>query len=315
MEKQYKQLSFEERALLQTKLVLCWSPAAIAAGLRRARSTVTREMARIGWVPEPLVVLRGRPRVARPAPWRSCWACRPRRSTKPESSAKTMWAPNRAACFYARPVFSFPRFDLVFVALQRSSLLLLWSLSQAMNQAPGMVRVIANSKLTFDHRGNARGGPQIGPVTLRHRSLEKQTDRPLSLRGDQFRGTAQRKAHLQGTGPATAPVIPPAHHRTRIAPNPAALLVQRVARLQQSQCTSPPVLQKIGVPLRSGITILNLNTDSCIIYAGINSDHNSNTSNELTLLNFRPAYRLPCACRNRYKLPLRAGTQLGLASR
>ena len=47
MGKPYKQLSFEERALLQ-----------------RARSTVTREMARNGWVPEPLVVLRGRPRVA-----------------------------------------------------------------------------------------------------------------------------------------------------------------------------------------------------------------------------------------------------------
>ena len=64
MGKPYKQLSFEERALLQTQLVLRWSPAAIAAGLQRARSTVTREMARNGWVPEPEVVLRGRPRLA-----------------------------------------------------------------------------------------------------------------------------------------------------------------------------------------------------------------------------------------------------------
>ena len=38
------QLSFEEWALIQTQLVLCWSPPAIAAGFQRARSTVTREM-------------------------------------------------------------------------------------------------------------------------------------------------------------------------------------------------------------------------------------------------------------------------------
>lgn len=46
-------LSFEERGLLQTQLELGWSPVAIAAGLRRARSTVTREIARNGWKPEP----------------------------------------------------------------------------------------------------------------------------------------------------------------------------------------------------------------------------------------------------------------------
>src|ERR1035441_6058222 len=60
----YKQLSLAERALLQTQLVLRWSPAAIAAGLQRARSTITREMARNGWLPEPQIALRGRPRVA-----------------------------------------------------------------------------------------------------------------------------------------------------------------------------------------------------------------------------------------------------------
>ena len=51
--KSYKHLSFEERALLQTQLVMGWSPAAIAAKLQRARSTITREMARNGWQAEP----------------------------------------------------------------------------------------------------------------------------------------------------------------------------------------------------------------------------------------------------------------------
>jgi len=64
MGKSYKQLSLAERTLLQTQLVLRWSPAAIAAGLQRARSTITREMARNGWLVEPEIALRGRPRVA-----------------------------------------------------------------------------------------------------------------------------------------------------------------------------------------------------------------------------------------------------------
>ncbi|HUV71176.1 MAG TPA: helix-turn-helix domain-containing protein [Terracidiphilus sp.] len=64
MGKSYTQLSLAERALLQTQLGLRWSPAAIAAGLQRARSTITREIARNGWLPEPEIALRGRPRVA-----------------------------------------------------------------------------------------------------------------------------------------------------------------------------------------------------------------------------------------------------------
>jgi len=50
--------------LIATQLVLGWSPAAIAAGLQRARSTVTREMARNGWRPTSAPRPRGRPRIA-----------------------------------------------------------------------------------------------------------------------------------------------------------------------------------------------------------------------------------------------------------
>ena len=64
MGKSYKQLSLVQRALLQTQLGLRWSPAAIAAGLQRARSPITREMARNGWLPVPEIALRGRPRIA-----------------------------------------------------------------------------------------------------------------------------------------------------------------------------------------------------------------------------------------------------------
>ena len=64
MGKLYKQLTLEDRCLIQAQLSMCWSPAAIAAGLQRARSTITREMARNHWKPEPSGIRYGRPPIA-----------------------------------------------------------------------------------------------------------------------------------------------------------------------------------------------------------------------------------------------------------
>jgi IS30 family transposase len=64
MGKRYGQLSMEERCLIQAQLSMCWSPAAIAAGHQRARSTITREMARNHWKPFRQGTTRGRPPVA-----------------------------------------------------------------------------------------------------------------------------------------------------------------------------------------------------------------------------------------------------------
>ncbi|HEY0306578.1 MAG TPA: IS30 family transposase [Acidobacteriaceae bacterium] len=45
----YRQLDDVDRVTIQTQLQMGWSPAAIAAGLQRSRSTITRELSRNGW--------------------------------------------------------------------------------------------------------------------------------------------------------------------------------------------------------------------------------------------------------------------------
>ena len=50
MGKRYGQLSIEERTMIQTQLEMGIKPAAIALGLNRSASTVSRELSRNGWV-------------------------------------------------------------------------------------------------------------------------------------------------------------------------------------------------------------------------------------------------------------------------
>jgi IS30 family transposase len=64
MARTYEQLSLEERCLIQTQLSMGFRAAAIAAALKRARSTITREMQRNGWRPEAARPDRGRPSIA-----------------------------------------------------------------------------------------------------------------------------------------------------------------------------------------------------------------------------------------------------------
>jgi len=49
MGKIYQQLSIEERTMIQTQLEMGLKPAAIATGLNRSASTLSRELRRNGW--------------------------------------------------------------------------------------------------------------------------------------------------------------------------------------------------------------------------------------------------------------------------
>ncbi|HEY4356770.1 MAG TPA: IS30 family transposase [Acidobacteriaceae bacterium] len=64
MAKEYRQLCMQERALIETQLGFGMKPSAIAVGLSRSRSTVTREMHRNGWKPASAPLWRGKVRIA-----------------------------------------------------------------------------------------------------------------------------------------------------------------------------------------------------------------------------------------------------------
>ncbi len=64
MGKIYKQLSIEERTMIQAQLEMGIKPAAIAMGLGRSASTLSRELRRNGWVRPKTRPGPGRPPVA-----------------------------------------------------------------------------------------------------------------------------------------------------------------------------------------------------------------------------------------------------------
>src|SRR4030066_1617204 len=61
MGKTYQQLSIEERTMIQTQLEMGIRPAAIAVGLNRSASTLSRELRRTGWGRPPAHRPPGRP--------------------------------------------------------------------------------------------------------------------------------------------------------------------------------------------------------------------------------------------------------------
>ena len=63
MEK-YKQLSLEERSVIQAQLTLGFKPSWIAVGLGRSVSTISRELRRNDWVKLNVNPGRGRPAIA-----------------------------------------------------------------------------------------------------------------------------------------------------------------------------------------------------------------------------------------------------------
>ncbi len=87
MAKVYQHLDMGERALIETQLAVGMKPSAIAMGLMRSGSTVTRAMHRNGWKPPSAALWHGQPGIA--GGYRSLLA---------EERARRLAAKPRVAC-------------------------------------------------------------------------------------------------------------------------------------------------------------------------------------------------------------------------
>src|SRR5258708_24496412 len=181
-----------------------------------------------------------------------------------------MWAPSRAAFFYPQPVFLFPARDGCFILFQRAPFWLLRTPLQAVQQPADMVAMIPNLELPPDQFRNAGRRPQVGPVALRERSLQKQLLQAFPLSGTQLERASRRETHPQSPGAASPPGLPPAHHRTGMAADAPPHFVKRMTGIQQRQCSLTPIFQQIRAPLQSGHGGSPPNTHYCIIYAEVN---------------------------------------------
>ena len=96
MGKIYQQLSIEERTMIQTQLEMGIKPAAIAVGLNRSASTLSRELRRNGWTRSRTAGFARRRAAARDVlRWRAVTAPKP-----PIGAPRPAWSPRglSAAC-------------------------------------------------------------------------------------------------------------------------------------------------------------------------------------------------------------------------
>jgi len=162
---------------------------------------------------------------------------------KPDSSAKTMWAPSRAAFFYTKPIPALPAIDLLFVALQGATLRLLIAPAQLPEKPSHVIAVVADAELASNQLHHPIAGPQIGAVSMGHGSLQEKSYEPLLLRHRKLRRTTRGRSYLIHGVALFLPPVTPSHDRARFSSKPARDLVQGKSGIHQCQC-APATIRK-----------------------------------------------------------------------
>jgi hypothetical protein len=164
---------------------------------------------------------------------------------KPDSSTKTRWAPSRAAFFYTRPILALPVLDGRLITLERAALGLLIAPAQVMQQTPDVIAVIVNTEVLTNQVGDARAGPQLGGVAVRHGAAHQELPEPLALPARELGGAARRSAHLEDALTLAPPSLSPAHHGARMTVHAARHFVKREPLVQKPQCLATPVREDL----------------------------------------------------------------------
>src|SRR5271157_953351 len=168
----------------------------------------------------------------------------------PDSSAKTTWAPSRAAFFYSRPVLLFPPSDGLLIALNGAGLRLLMAPVETVHEPPDMVAVIVHAKLLLDEFGDEGGRSKIGAVAAGQRPL--QHHQAALLGWLQLHRASWRRPDLQRLRSTSPPGIEPTHHGNGRTLNTPSDLIEGEVGLEQSQRSLAPVFEEIGATLQSG---------------------------------------------------------------
>ena len=92
-------------------------------------------------------------------------------SKKPDSSAKTRWAPTAQRFFYPWPLLPFPAFNAGLVAFHGASFGYLRAPVQTMHQPTDMITMVIHPKFPPDDFGDSCRGPQLRAVTVRPQIL------------------------------------------------------------------------------------------------------------------------------------------------
>ncbi len=98
-----------------------------------------------------------------------------------------------------------PACNRFFIPLHGPPFWLLRTPFQTVHQTADMVAVMLNSILTLDQFGNASGGPQIGSIAVRQRSLQKQMTRPFRRTWLSFKGRPEEYRTRKAFSPPLRP--------------------------------------------------------------------------------------------------------------
>jgi len=157
----------------------------------------------------------------------------------PDSSRKTRWAPNLAAFFLPAASASFSSARSPFHYAPRLGA------PVSANSSRG------NTEVLLDDLSDAARGPDLGRVTMSHRTPQQKPNQTPTLYDGQLGWPARRGADLQCLDASAAPSIAPAHDRTRRASEEPSDFIQRTPFVQQRQCTTSPELEHVSRTLGS----------------------------------------------------------------
>jgi hypothetical protein len=139
-----------------------------------------------------------------------------------------------------------------------------------MQELTSSVEMARHVEAPLNHFRHSLGGPQFCAVAIGNGSLKQDPDQPTVLASRESSRTTRREAHLEGSGAASSPSIPPPHDGTGSATDTPSNFVQGTFRAKQFQRAPAPIREQFGRTLWSHGDLLSQEVHYCIILCEVN---------------------------------------------